>query len=131
MCTKLLPPAQLEAQQLARPRESDVAEDPVAPYISTPCSSSPGECLGLVSAVPHRVPEFVRDGRVRACYQPAAFASPRGKRGGSREIVGFAFHNSLHNPGCCAHPVARPLGRSVMGSGRECLHSSLAALQSL
>lgn len=25
------PPAQLEAQQLARPQESDVAEDPVAP----------------------------------------------------------------------------------------------------
>lgn len=93
------PPAQLEAQQLARPRESDVAEDPVAPYISTSCSSSPGECLGLVSAVP----EFVRAGRVRACCQPAAFASPLGERGGSREIAGFAFHNCLHNPGCCAH----------------------------
>lgn len=135
MCTKLLPPAQLDAQLTleVRLQESDVAEDPVAPYISTSCSSSPGECLGLVSAVRCRVPEFVRDGRVHACYQPAAFVSPQGKREGSREIVGFAFHNCLHNPGCRAHPVARPLslGRSVMGSGRECLHSSPAALQSL
>ena len=59
----------------------------------------------LVSVVPRHVPEFVRDGRVRACCWPAAFASLRGKRGGSREIVRFAFHNRPCDAGCRTHPV--------------------------
>lgn len=75
------PPTQLETPQLVRPRESDVAEDPVAPCISTSCSSSPGKCLDLVSAVSHHVPKFVRTG----VFMPATSLLGLPPRGGSRE----------------------------------------------
>lgn len=105
---------------------SDAAEAPVAPHLSTSCSSSPGERLAEVPAAPCCVSEHPPGtGVLVRAASPLPSPPRRGKRGGRGGIAGLAWHSCPPDPCPCARPSAQPLRHSMGSTGEHpCSHPS-------